>query len=719
MKLRITVTGALLVAAAVVVTVPVITLRAEGPYSFPHAPHLSAATVDRGLAFAADRGDPDDSECRVCHDYTGGEETHLSGCAQCHQDDAHLVVERAAPHGPRTPFPHASHLRDESITCFDCHRMKVEYDWVEFSVPAGGLGPRGHGGSPGGALGTRTCADCHAEHEPAGGLVTQDGVTGDGRRCAACHQGATSILPQRYRAARSTAAGVRPFLHADHGGAAAECDDCHAGIRASQTIWDYDPATDTRDRCSACHVADAAGTALAGVATPARTSKLPYVAFDRFPHSAHLVPAGTVETSGAVTAGCRTCHFPETDAAAASLFPLRSGSGRGSGSNSTEPVGRAELIEYRACAPCHATWSVANHGVGAWACFKCHSGDLEADGALAVATARVERDDVEAVAFGVHAHPGVTTNGAVLVDDSQPDGKTCSDCHVADNETVPSRLTGRTFDHAPHVSDLPTSAECLGCHATAATTSWSEDLSRFDTHVERVGPARAGIDPRGCLDCHAGALPGELGVRRVSAVVPQFDHRSHASAKTYIGAPDGIPCTTCHEPGGDTGYHVPADVADCTRCHGHDPADTQKFGRTGVAASREEATRCAHCHGGAWPVGDAAPAHQPRTRVHIDLLPGTQWHDRTGACAACHERSSSASGSSYQQGSSYQEGSAYQERITRAKVTSSIHDDPQFADAWFNDPRIDKPEGDPGGQGRTCMTCHRREPRGYLRNLGE
>ena len=45
----------------------------------------------------------------------------------------------------------------------------------------------------------------------------------------------------------------------------------------------------------------------------------------------------------------------------------------------------------------------------------------------------------------------------------------------------------------------------------------------------------------------------------------------------------------------------------------------------------------------------------------------------------------------------------------------SIHDDPKLRDAWFNNPAIVEPGVDAHG---TCATCHRTEPRGYLRRLG-
>jgi hypothetical protein len=100
----------------------------------------------------------------------------------------------------------------------------------------------------------------------------------------------------------------------------------------------------------------------------------------------------------------------------------------------------------------------------------------------------------------------------------------------------------------------------------------------------------------------------------------------------------------------------------------------------------------------------AAPPRAVITRSHLELGKGTQRHDKTGDCASCHVRDGAAS-------------VPYEERITRASVRTSIHDDTRFAGEWFNNAAIAKPGVDP--QGRTCATCHRNEPRGYLRSLSK
>ncbi len=680
-------------------------LRAVGPFSFPHRPHISDAVVEAGLRSAADAlagraGSPvSDAECRVCHDFAKGAEAHLSGCDPCHVGGKYLQkdVGAATPAGGRRPFPHAEHLKKGDLTCFSCHRMQVEEDWVEFSVPPPSLGPRGVGGRPGGPLGESTCADCHAEHEPQGGKVKQDERTGDGRACATCHLGTTSIVPLAYRPARPAAGTVRPFRHADHGGSAGRCEDCHAELRTSRTIWDYDPSASTAARCVACHVKDARGTPLVGRADPPRTSSVPFVAFSRFPHDAHLAkPKGEIQTSGQVTAECRTCHYPETDAAAKALFPGRAAS--------AEPVGRAELVDYRTCEPCHKAWKVENHGTGEWACFKCHSGAPDAQGKLPVAEAIVTRQDIERVAFAKHHHPGITREGGALADPTEPDGRSCRDCHRADEAELRSRLAGKVFAHAPHVSATPRNAECLQCHPTAATTSWSEDLARFEARVGGAGSTTgAAALAKGCLDCHVGATSEELGLAEKRRIVPQFDHKAHVSTDAFHPGVSGIQCVECHVPGGEAGYQIPPDVAGCTKCHSHDPAAGAAYARTGPKSSTGETQACKFCHEELFPSG-RGPERVARQRTHLDLLPGKQWHDLGGDCAACHERDGLDG-----------RRSDYRERITTARVRGSIHDDPALAGQWFNDPRIAQKGAD--AQGRTCMTCHRREPRGYLRSL--
>lgn len=697
--------AALLAAAALVARTGFAGAYGSGPFSFPHQPHVSAETVTAALAEAAavDRtgkrpggGGKVDAECRVCHDFTKPGDAHLASCAQCHVGPQHLEQQVApAVPAPATAFPHAAHLKDTSVTCFSCHRVEKEMGWIEFTIPEGGLGAAGANGRPGGKHGDWTCTDCHRLHEPKGGLVKQDEKTGDGQECGACHAGAKSILPLEYRpnAGNPPLDGGRSFLHADHGGSGADCERCHGQIRRSETIWDYDPIAGTAQACETCHVASD-GRPLVGVASPGRTTTVPFVVFSRFPHGKHLAPEGKVETSGKVTDGCRTCHYPEIDPAAARLFPDRR--------PSSEPVGRAKLVDYDACTPCHQTWKVDGHGTGAWACFKCHSGKADAQGKLAMAKATVTRDSlVGGVRFERHLHPGVSQGGAPLEDATQPGAagavKECRDCHIEDVPALASRLKDRTFRHDPHLPAEPRQEDCVACHASSATASWSGDLQRFDPHFEApVTASDTGGAVRGCLSCHVGATREQLSISTATKTVTEFDHRRHVTAKTWRGGP--VPCSECHVRGGDTGYTTAPDVTDCTRCHSHDEKQAEKFGRTGKRSATEaEGRNCLFCHEEVR--GPVTPSQVP-PRTHLSLLAGVQRHDMTGDCAVCHARDDKAY--------------VYAERIKKAKVALSVHEDPSLAREWYNDPSIAQT---PDPQGRTCRTCHRAEPRGFLRAL--
>jgi hypothetical protein len=685
----------------------------SGPFSFPHQPHLSPATVNAALAEAqaVDRagkrpggGGTVDRECRVCHDVAKGAESHLAGCDACHVDAKHLEQQVAPGPAAVSAFPHKEHLKDTSVTCFSCHRVQKEMGWIEFTIPEGGLGKAGAGGRPGGKHGEATCADCHRAHEPKGGLVKKDDVTGDGRACDTCHMGATSIVPRKYRptdGAASGAAGDRPFLHADHGGADGDCARCHGAVRTSRTIWDYDPTAGTQQACESCHM-DADGRPLVGVGSPGRTTKLPFVAFSRFPHESHLAPPkGEIPVSGKVTDGCRTCHFPERDAAAWKLFPGRS--------VSPEPVGRSQLVDYDSCVPCHQAWKVEGHGVGAWSCFKCHSGAADAQGKLGMAKSQVERASLAGgVQFQRHHHPGIDPAAAPLADATQPGPggvvKECRDCHVGDTAALSSRLLGKTFRHEPHLPSNPTQGDCVACHTTSLTSSWSADLARFDAHLEApTNASGASGRAKGCLVCHVGATAAQLNQATTRRTVPEFDHKGHATTANWKGASaraPGIPCTECHVAGGDVGYSTPQDVYDCTRCHSHDEKQADKFARTGKKSSTpDEAKACTYCHE---EVRESVTPSKFAPRTHLSLLPGKQRHDLGGDCASCHARDSRP----------YQ----YVERIRKAKIAVSIHEDPALAREWFNDPRIAQT---PDAQGRSCMSCHRFEPRGHLRALGD
>jgi hypothetical protein len=648
------------------------TAGGAGPYDFPHRPHLSAAAIAGGS----------DADCRVCHDYAKGErEPHLAGCDRCHVDAEHLE-KKLGPASTRPAFQHKEHLfaKDgaarKDVTCFSCHALRADGDWIEYSVPSVGLGPRGTCGRGGGKFGEKTCADCHAAHEPKGGLVTQDEKTGDGKACAVCHLNETSILPLKYRGDPRSAA-TKPFAHEDHGGPTGDCAACHEGVKTSRTIWDYDPAKATAEKCATCHVGK--DGPLVGPSAPNPSDALRSVDFDNFPHAKHLGEFSKMS--------CATCHYPETDEQGRRVF-----SGRAA---SAEPVGRNALVNFKACDACHGhdgwapekkSWHVEGHGVGAWACFKCHEGVADAKGKLALATAKVMPRSARSFDVLTHAHPGVTTHGAVLSDPTQPVAgatRQCADCHIGDIADLESRLKGKSFRHDPHVSDAPTAANCVACHKEADVARRSEDLDVLDEFSR-------------CSSCHVGMKSASGGPMTATRVVPQFDHANHVRSASLVAGEKGIACTECHVPGGETGYQVPPDVANCTKCHGHE-GDAAKVARTGKKTSTAaDAANCGNCHGplhGESSGSIRMPRNEPPARRHLALQrDGVQFHDKTGDCAACHARDGAPD-------------TPYAERIAKASVRLSIHEDPKFADRPFNDPKSD------------CTTCHRTPPRGYLRSL--
>jgi hypothetical protein len=649
---------------------------AAGPFSFPHRPHLSAAAIS-----ACGTPGGSDADCRGCHKYEKSErDAHLVGCDKCHVDDKHLEVKRTGV-AARPEFQHKEHLfaKDGSarkdITCFTCHAMRVDYDFIEFSVPTAGLGPKGVGGKSGGAHGEKTCADCHAAHETTGGLVKQDEKTGDGKTCAVCHMKQTSILPLKY-CGDTRPATIKPFAHADHGAATADCAACHDGIKTSRTIWDYDPAKGTAEKCASCHVAKD-GPLVKPAAEP--SSPLKNVDFDNFPHAKHLGEFSKMT--------CATCHFPEIDEQGKKVFPGRVAS--------SEPVGRSALVNFKACDACHGhdgwgpekkSWHVDGHGVGAWACFKCHEGVADAAGKLAIATAKVMPRTGRSFEVLTHAHPGVTTRGAALPDATQAVAgatKQCTDCHIGNVADLESRLKSKSFLHDPHVPTTPTVSNCVSCHKDADVARRSEDLNVLGEFGN-------------CTVCHVGMKRASGAPMTATRVVPQFDHANHVRSASLVAGEKGIGCVECHVPGGELGYQIPADVLNCTKCHAH-TGDAAKVKRTGPKTSKDtDAKACGNCHG---PLHgeDSGSIRMPRNEVparqHLVLKPdGVQFHDKTGDCAACHVRDALAA-------------APYAERISSAKVLGSIHEDAAFADKPFNDPK------------GKCDECHRVEPRGYLKAL--
>lgn len=746
----------ILVAAGVVAAIglSVRVQGAAGPYSFPHRPHVGDATIQAGLdaALSAELGRANpgrgltsgpggevDAECRVCHDYENrADDHHLTqqACDRCHIDSQHLTFKlREKVATGRPAFPHKEHLADKSITCFTCHRTQVAEDWVEFTMPDPtlGLGPMGLEGRPGGPAQDFTCTDCHATHYTKQGAsprkVKQTEVTGDGRECAQCHAGRTEIVPYEFRGVGERA-GRGAFLHADHvdmGTVATnpqQCDACHQGVRKSETVWDYDPTGGGQgaSACASCHMADRDGRESLVVTGPPREIK--QVDFSQFPHSKHLAALPGARERGKATAdvtkSCVTCHYPELDpapqakAVGAALTPPRGGGG-------PEPIGRAALIDYDGCTPCHEGWAVPGHGVEQWACFKCHEGRVDpATDKLGMRFARVRREKIDSIAFARHAHPGITTAGQPLTGAAAAQAvegakKACTDCHLGVSAAdLESRLAGMSFDHGPHVNHEPTNADCTVCHSDTVTSRRSTELARFDSHLSGA-TKREGA--RACLDCHVGAKPGELGISTppTPRLVPEFDHAAHLrqSAKWQRS----ISCTECHTPGGDAGYTTAPEILACVKCHSHKQAEEpQKYDITGPATTGEGQDQlCLKCHETTYGMSTGgevqAPSWTPRTRRNLELAPDAearQWHDLSKDCQACHSWDVVPG----------REIVRYHERTLRAELgLNSIHDDPVFAKEWFNNPRIDG-DATVDPQGRTCAYCHVRPPRGYLRNLG-
>jgi hypothetical protein len=201
-----------------------------------------------------------------------------------------------------------------------------------------------------------------------------------------------------------------------------------------------------------------------------------------------------------------------------------------------------------------------------------------------------------------------------------------------------------------------------------------------------------------------GFASGEGYSHSKGRTVVQFDHAGHVRAASLVAGTQGIACTECHQPGGEFGYTTPADVLNCAKCHAHE-GDAAKVARTGPKTSEGDSKQCLNCHDvvrGEENGRVHAPPPEKIQRTHLALGAGVQKHDKTGDCASCHARDGVAA-------------MPYQERISKALVTTSIHDDVKFANEWFNNPAITAAGVDP--KGRTCATCHRTEPRGYLRSL--
>lgn len=600
--------------------------RAEDPRCFRHTSHVPTFWYD-----ASKQTTPSDAleyprDCRGCHDYSvkGKPRDPQQTCVLCHEDPAfnadwrvfkitfakEFETSLAALRTPGTAFEHFDHL---NLECRQCHFPKQGLKGSDKCSDEKKHLP--------GSVGEATCNACHGNAEPPK-LVPVVGSTIKREKLAGLTEGLNRNpklgLPDR-----------GPFLHRDHLLAAEinakdGCAKCHADVRTATSSDLYKKEFAAPD-CAKCHI-----SSTGPIQVGQRQDSKPSSTALTFSHRDHLRDAagpdvdknckrGGVEFEDVKSRGCLACHVYEPSSAMPT-YAVRSDS----------------ASYQQGCMRCHDVERFRTKDHGNWqACVDCHTigvGDMKTNRLLA----DVDRSAPGSVTFSMppQKHPGIVDKPA----------QACEECHKAPVRELPTRIEKTRFDHAAHLREGFTAADCDRCHVTRinATTSSSQIGSPWK------GGAASGVAPEAlltfdigaCNECHAGIRVEPSSIARH---VEQRPHEfSHAAHLKHAGQPDrtDMLCTTCHPfaasatteaaAGGATARLVGTrpEAANCTLCHQHDAGHAAWTGKLATS----EAASCVRCHVDRMPEPKAVPAID-RALV---ALTGMQLHPPGRACTECH-----------------------------------------------------------------------------------
>jgi hypothetical protein len=567
-------------------------------------------------------------DCRGCHKYDAETPRDPQAvCAECHylpntiERDFDAGFEKSL--GPLrreiTAWSHKDHL---AIGCKACH--EPEGLFIPDRLPV--------------VEGTALCFRCHMDRDPADPKTRdwapvhkvdggQELVRNEWLRDPVAPDGGHARFLARLNAHPSMAPeGFTKFRHGDHIAATgrndqSQCVACHGKVPEAdlQTLGEATIGADTLRSCLPCHLAKAPARLEFTLASNERVSPSART-FQHVDHFKSRDPANEKDLPGT----CSRCHVYQ-DSRGSDEYPL-------------VPEFTARTV-YDGCVACHyheheRKHKLPDHGEVA-ACGPCHAlggGTMKAN----LPTDAVARVRPVFSLVGLHTHPFLTESRG-------PREKSCFEpCHRTQADSLPSRVTGRRFDHKSHLPPQPKATDCEPCHARIARTKGpGEILATYDTETPAVAGQLAQPDPKVCGKCHLGSVlvaqtapdaPAAAAAPRV-----RFPHDQHLGprtrATTEIPAMD---CITCHVPGAEYRADVGTtkDAATCQPCHRHEEWKTAITG----GKDRAYVTTCVQCHEGRDGRGvvpaDNAVVMTPTQRVAG--VRGVQLHDRSKPCGGCH-----------------------------------------------------------------------------------
>lgn len=452
-------------------------------------------------------------------------------------------------------------------------------------------------------------ASCHDCHAPGANARFELKIEGGFGACLDCHDPTSSRgLPSAKQKVQAFLAGLNTspsteanpaarFDHAEHippgrENDAATCQACHTGIATAPGTKIGESEFDL-DSCKSCHRKDAAGSGVAFGTTP---SEFRSRAGGTFPHDKHLSASAFKNDENLAKLQCLACHAPVSDAGV-KTYGLK-----------PEPEDY-----YDSCTECHfhGKNKIVNHGE-VDNCAGCHQLG-QADMKTNRPRATLERPRSVEFEFVDNIHKFISQG---TVDES------CSKCHRAKVDRLPSRIGKKRFSHDTHLPPNPKPEDCVACHAAVALTSGpsakAEDF--FAPNLEA------------CASCHKGQPAMPAAPLPVTRDVPVFPHDLHLSAGA-LEKDDSLRtkgCLACHVPpqAGNPDVGTLKEAMDCTSCHSHErrPNITGQLGQV-------EAGQCASCHAAGVP-----RKGEPVMDVRTTLLGSKDRmiHPSTPDCTDCH-----------------------------------------------------------------------------------
>ena len=458
-----------------------------------------------------------------------------------------------------------------------------------------------------GSTSTPACVSCHDGLAATGRSVTHVPLPSTGQDCLVCHDtGFTSFA-------------VLTFDHAA-AGITNNCSSCHDGKAHDGVIVIKKPAAHipASADCSTCHVDTTNGPGVNGTVTSGFTRADPFV------NAVHP----------AYTTGCRTCHNGSYDNA---IYGARAHP-----SDSVHTTVDAKGWE---CNACHSTTgnfletNPVNHqdpAIKAQPCVSCHvAGNTTGaigKGPTHPTTSNLCQQCHQAGGTFIAGFDHTTLNtGGVN------HGLACSSCH--DGLTA----AGKTVNH------VPTTRDCINCHAAYPPTASSFAGGTFD----HTGPEMTG---RQCMQCHNDRIAvGKTKFGTFTHIATNSDCGACHSTKTFAnatafnhtGVTTGCAASGCHMSGTPNVVdvtddphplpHIPivngsAEI-NCYSCH-------KNAGGTFANASMDHSVvtfeACQTCHDGKHDGSNAAHVVTGKNTVGATATAPAHFLTSVAACASCH-----------------------------------------------------------------------------------